>query len=94
MHNIENHYAVRLFQIHTHRLFKLVCIAFVIFNIQTAREGNCAFEQIARILTSTLNTEVFARRILAVGFVFVSSRRTIIIVNGYVPIVIAIGIKV
>ena len=90
MYDVEHHQPVGLAEIHLHGPLEPGRIAFVIFDIHTAEEGPAA-QQTARIAASALNAEVVAFRHLAVGLVLMQAVAAAVLVDGHVPVIIAVG---
>ncbi len=90
MYDVEHHQSVRLAEIHLHGPLEPGRIAFVVFDVHTAEEGSAA-QQTARIAAPALDAEVVAFRHLAVGLVLMQAVAATVLVDGHVPVIIAVG---
>ena len=93
VHDVEDHQAVRLAEVHLHGTLELRGVALVVLDVHAPVEGVSA-QQPARVAAAALDAEVLARRDLAVGLVAVQAVAAAVFVERNVPVVVAVGVEI
>ena len=93
MHDVEDHHAVRLAEVHLHGTLELHAVAAVVLDVEAPDEGT-AGEQAPREAAAPLDREVVAARHFAVGLVAMGAVAAAVLLHGDGPVVVAVGVEV